>query len=55
MKHEDLRTPEQKFDDMLAEGMKLMEIANRLGWTYLQARNRYMRICLDLGEKPDAE
>lgn len=55
MRHQDLRTTEQIFDDMLADDHSLDEIAARLGWTMLQARQRYLRVCRETGVKPDEE
>lgn len=51
--HRDFRTPTEVFDDMLADGHDLEAIAARLGWTYGQARARYLAVCARLGEKPD--
>jgi len=53
MKHQDLRTPNQIFDDMLADDYDLDEIAFKLGWNPLQARQRYLAVCREMGVKPD--
>jgi hypothetical protein len=55
MKQTDLRTPDQVFDDMLADDHPLEEIAARLSWSYAQAKSRYLRICRELGVRPDEE
>ena len=55
MKHLDLRTPAEIFDDMLAEDYSLDEIGDRLGWTPLQVRQQYLRVCRETGVKPDEE
>lgn len=55
MKHEDLRTPEEIFDDMLADDCSHEEIMMRLGWNYGQVRSRFLNICYKLGEQPDAK
>lgn len=55
MQHVDLRTPFEIFDDMLADDATLDQIAARLGWTWGQARRRYLQICDQLGVKPDEE
>ena len=55
MKPVDLRTPEQVFDDMLADDHTLEEIAARLSWPYAQARSRYLRVCRELGVRPDED
>lgn len=53
MKHEDLRTPEQQFDDLLSEGHTLAEIGYRLGWSYYRVERHYRQVCADLGELPE--
>jgi DNA-binding NarL/FixJ family response regulator len=53
MRHEDLRTPEERFDDLLAEGKELDEIAYRLGWSNWRVRHHYRNVCASLGETPD--
>lgn len=55
MKHQEFRTPNQIFDDMLADDYSLEEIAARLQWTPLQARQQYLRVCRETGVKPDGE
>lgn len=55
MKPTELRTPNQIFDDMLADDRSLGEIASRLSWSFQQARSRYLAICRELGVKPDEE
>lgn len=55
MKHQELRTPNEIFDDMLAEEYELDEIGARLGWTQTQARARYLTVCRELGVKPDED
>lgn len=49
----DQRTPEEKFDDLLADDYTLDEIADALGWTWGRARAHYIGVCAQLGEKPD--
>lgn len=53
--HRDLRTPHEKFDDMLADDWEIEDIANRLDWTVGQCRARYHVVCMRLGVKPDAD
>ena len=55
MKHEDLRTPEERFDDLLADGHPIEDIAYRLGWTNWVARAHYRKVCAVMGELPDEE
>lgn len=55
MKHQELRTPNQIFDDMLAEDYTLEEIGARLQWTPLQVRQRYLAVCREMGVKPDGD
>ena len=55
MKHQELRTPSEIFDDMLADDYGLDEIAHRLGWNMHQARAQYLRVCREMGVKPDEE
>ena len=55
MKHQELRTPTEIFDDMLADEYSLDEIAMRLGWSMHQARSRYLTVCREMGVKPDEE
>lgn len=55
MKHEDLRTPHERFDDFLADGLSLDEIAYRLGWSNWTTKNHYRKVCLEMGELPDEE
>lgn len=55
MKHQDLRTKNEIFDDMLADGATLDAIADRLNWTHLQVRQRYLTVCRELGVRPDNE
>lgn len=55
MKHVDVRTPTEIFDDMLADDKPLDEIGMRLGWTPLQVRQRYLAVCRKLGVKPDGD
>lgn len=55
MKHQDLRKPTEKFDDMLADDYSLDEIGRRMGWTPVQTRSRYLTVCAQLGVKPDAD
>lgn len=55
MKHQELRTPRQIFDDMLADDYSLEEICERLHWTPLQVRQQYLRVCREMGVQPDEE
>lgn len=60
MRHDDLRTPAEIFDDMLADEKPgdvdtFDRIAARLGWTWGQARRHYLKICDQLGVRPDEE
>jgi DNA-binding NarL/FixJ family response regulator len=55
MKHQDLRTPEQKFDDLLAEGLSLDDIAYRLGWGMYRVKRHYRSLCEQMGEEPDED
>lgn len=55
MKHQELRTFNQIFDDMLADDYSLDEIQARLQWTPLQIRQQYLRVCRELGVHPDEE
>lgn len=55
MKHVDLRTPFEIFDDMLADDAPLETIAARLQWNPVQARNHYYQICHRLGEQPSED
>lgn len=55
MKQQEFRTPNQIFDDMLADDRTIEEIGARLGWTQLQVRQRYLAICRELGVTPDEE
>jgi DNA-binding NarL/FixJ family response regulator len=54
MKHQDLRTDEQKFDDLLSEGHSLNDIAYRLSWSVYRTRQHYRQVCAAMGELPDA-
>lgn len=53
MKHEDLRTPSERFDDLLADGHSLDEIAYRLGWSNWTTKTHYRALCGEMGELPD--
>jgi hypothetical protein len=53
MKREDLRTPEEKFDDLLAQDLSIDAIAFRLGWSNWRTRTHYRKVCADMGEEPD--
>lgn len=55
MKQQDLRTPNQIFDDMLADDHDLDKIAARLGWSPLQIRSHYLKVCREMGIRPDEE
>ena len=55
MKQQDLRTPDQKFDDLLADDTSFDEIAYRLGWTMGQVRTQYLKVCKQMGVRPDEE
>jgi hypothetical protein len=53
MQHQDLRTPEEKFDDLLADDFSLDEIAYRLGWSRYHTDRHYRGVCQMMGELPD--
>jgi hypothetical protein len=53
MKREDLRTPEEKFDDLLADDHSIDEIAYRLGWSNWRKKPLPAQVCADMGELPD--
>jgi hypothetical protein len=55
MKHEDLRTPDERFDDLLADGYSIEDIAYRLGWSNWTTKARYRQVCAEMGELPDEE
>lgn len=59
MLHADLRSPSEIFDDMLADDTGdpdiFDRIAERLGWSWGQARRHYFKICEQLGVSPDEE
>lgn len=55
MQHQDLRTIEQTFDDLLAEGFSLDDISHRLGWSHWRTRTHYRQVCAAMGEEPDEE
>ena len=55
MKEQDLRTPSEIFDDLLADEYLPEEIAARLSWSPHQVRSQYLRVCREMGVNPDEE
>jgi hypothetical protein len=55
MKEQDLRTPAEIFDDMLAEDYTPEEIGARLSWSPHQMRSHYLKVCREMGVVPDEE
>jgi hypothetical protein len=55
MRHEDVRSDEHKFDDLLSEDHSLEDIAYRLSWSLWRTRRHYRQVCAAMGEQPDEE
>lgn len=51
----DLRSPNEIYIDLLADGATTDEITRRLDWTVGQVRNAYLKVCAKLGVRPDGD